>query len=268
MRRKFQLLMIAFILFSTYSVTHAEDTKYSNQQEDWYFKKGKNHKPASTDPRYIGLLKKYDGIYIGNTSKKELYLTFDNGYENGYTPQILDILKAKKVPATFFVTGHYLNDQPDLVKRMVKEGHIVGNHSWSHPNMTKISDNKIKEELDKVKNKFTEITGEKDMFYLRPPRGIFSERILALSNQYGYSSVFWSLAYKDWEINSQKGEQYAYDHIMNQIHPGAVLLLHTVSKDNAEALDKVIDELQKQGYVFKSLDELMVSKKLPFVLDF
>ncbi|KXG42781.1 polysaccharide deacetylase [Tepidibacillus decaturensis] len=191
-----------------------------------------------------------------------MYLTFDNGYENGYTSQILDILKQKKIPAAFFVTGHYLKDQPDLVKRMVNEGHIVGNHSWSHPNMTEISDHQLKKELDKVKNLYTIITGEKEMHYVRAPRGVFSERTLALSYQNGYINVFWSLAYKDWDIHDQKGWKYAYDKIMEQVHPGAIMLIHTVSKDNAEALNKVLDDLLKKGYTFKSIDDLLVKKKI------
>ncbi|WP_153012061.1 delta-lactam-biosynthetic de-N-acetylase, partial [Tepidibacillus decaturensis] len=225
-------------------------------------KKSKNHQPATTEKNYLELLEKHGGIFIGDTKQKELYLTFDNGYENGYTSQILDILKQKKIPAAFFVTGHYLKDQPDLVKRMVNEGHIVGNHSWSHPNMTEISDHQLKKELDKVKNLYTIITGEKEMHYVRAPRGVFSERTLALSYQNGYINVFWSLAYKDWDIHDQKGWKYAYDKIMEQVHPGAIMLIHTVSKDNAEALNKVLDDLLKKGYTFKSIDDLLVKKKI------
>lgn len=145
---------------------------------------------------------------------------------------------------------------------MVNEGHIVGNHSWSHPNMTEISDHQLKKELDKVKNLYTIITGEKEMHYVRAPRGVFSERTLALSYQNGYINVFWSLAYKDWDIHDQKGWKYAYDKIMEQVHPGAIMLIHTVSKDNAEALNKVLDDLLKKGYTFKSIDDLLVKKKI------
>lgn len=237
-----------------------------NQSHDWYFKRSKDHAPATTEPQFEQMLKKYGGYFIGDTDKKELYVTFDNGYENGYTVKVLDVLKKEKVPAAFFVTGHYLEDQPDLIKRMVKEGHIVGNHSWNHPDMTAISDERLKKELKRVKEEYTRITGDKTMLYLRPPRGVFSERSLAISKDEGYINVFWSLAYKDWETNNQKGSQYAYDSIMKQVHPGAILLLHSVSKDNADALERVIKELKKEGYTFKSLDEITIKRTLPNLL--
>lgn len=234
----------------------------SGSASDWYFKPAKNHQPATTEPEYEALLKKYDGIYIGNTAKKEIFLTFDNGYEAGYTGKILDTLKKEHVPATFFITGHYISDQPDLVKRMVREGHIIGNHSWGHPDLSKISDQRYEQELKKLKDAYTKLTGSKTMNYLRPPRGTFSERSLKLAREEGYISVFWSAAYKDWMRNEQHGAGYAYDHIMRRIHPGAVVLLHTVSRDNAEALPRVIQELKKQGYQFRSLDDLIAEKSL------
>jgi peptidoglycan-N-acetylmuramic acid deacetylase len=175
---------------------------------------------------------------------------------------VLDVLKKREIPATFFVTGHYLDTEPDLVKRMVKEGHIVGNHSWYHPDLTTQSDAKLKEELESVRIKVEELTGQKGMTYLRPPRGIFSERVLAKSKELGYTTVFWSLAFVDWKVEAQRGWKYSYDNIVRQIHPGSILLLHTVSKDNAEALDYAIVELEKQGYVFKSLDDLMMNRMI------
>src|SRR6478735_2871292 len=181
--------------------------------------KSKNHKPASAGTAYEQILAKYDAFYLGDTNKKNIYLTFDNGYENGYTPQVLDVLKKRKVPATFFVTGHYLKEEPKLIKRMVKEGHIVGNHSWHHPDLTQVDDARFKEELQKVKDEYKNITGRDEMKYLRSPRGVFSERTLALSKQEGYTNVFWSLAFVDWKVNEQKGWRYSYDNMMAQIHP-------------------------------------------------
>nr|WP_312889295.1 delta-lactam-biosynthetic de-N-acetylase [Desertibacillus haloalkaliphilus] len=238
------------------------NASYDNTEHHWSFKRQKDNKPATTEPEYIELLDKYGGYYIGDTSKKELYLTFDNGYENGYTKKVLDTLKEKDVPAAFFVTGHFLQTEQDLIHRMVDEGHIVGNHSYHHPSLPKVSDDRVKRELENLKKEFTEITGEKGMNYLRPPRGTFSERSLALTQELGYTNVFWSLAYKDWEIDKQKGAQYAYDRIMERIHPGAILLLHSVSQDNAEALAKVIDDCREQGYTFKSLDDLVFERQL------
>lgn len=247
----FFMCQLPFFVFAT-----------SNETYNWSYKPEKDNKPVTTEPRFLELLEKTNGLFIGNTDRKELFLTFDNGYENGYTEQVLDVLKEKKVPATFFVTGHYLETAPDLVMRMVEEGHLVGNHSWKHPSLPNVGDNRLMEELDRVKKAFTELTGVKEMNYLRPPRGEFSERTLVLSEKLGYTNVFWSMAYKDWEVNKQKGGDYAYDQIMKRIHPGAIMLIHSVSSDNAAALPRVIDEARKQGYVFKSLDDLMISNQL------
>jgi peptidoglycan-N-acetylmuramic acid deacetylase len=223
------------------------------------FKKSKNSELPSIDYEgFKGILNKHGAIFLGDTTKKELYLTFDNGYENGYTIKVLDILKDKNVPAAFFVTGHYAKDQPELLKRMVNEGHIIGNHSWSHPDMSQISNNGLKAELEKLKNEVFNVTEQKEMSFMRPPRGIFSERMLGVCESLGYTNVFWSIAYKDWDINDQKGWKYAFDNIKSQLHPGAVILLHTVSRDNSEALDKIIDDARNQGYEFKRLDQLII----------
>jgi len=221
------------------------------------FKKSRGGQlPSIAQEGFMDILKRHEAVFLGNIEEKELYLTFDNGYENGYTMKVLDVLKEKQVPAAFFVTGHYIKDQPELLKRMVQEGHIVGNHSWSHPDMSQTDNARIEEELAKVKQGVAELTGQKEMRYLRPPRGIFSDRVLAVSKQQGYTSVFWSVAYKDWDVHSQNGAQYAYDKVMEQLHPGAVILLHSVSKDNAEALGRIIDDARGKGYTFKSLDQL------------
>lgn len=235
---------------------------FSNKPIHWGYKKSKNEVPAEAGKELDELLEKYDAFYKGSPHKKYIYLTFDNGYENGYTEKFLDVLKKEKVPATFFVTGHYLESQPDLVRRMVNEGHTIGNHSYNHPDLTQVSDERLKYELEKVKEKTAEITGVKEMIYLRPPRGILSERTLKLAKDLGYIHVLWSVAFVDWEVNNQKGWKYAYDHIMNQAHPGAIILLHSVSKDNAEALEKAIQDLKKRGYIFKSLDDLLMEKEV------
>ncbi|MFT9846051.1 delta-lactam-biosynthetic de-N-acetylase [Aneurinibacillus sp. REN35] len=249
-------ILIAVILLSFLLPLHTVEG-YRDDPYHFGFKKSKNGQLPSIDEEgFKDILTKHGAIFLGDTTKKELYLTFDNGYENGYTAQILDTLKEKKVPAIFFVTGHYAKDQPELLKRMVKEGHLVGNHSWSHPDMTRVSDSKIKEELEKVREEVTKVTGQKELTFLRPPRGIFSERTLATSKQLGYTNVFWSIAYKDWDTKAQRGWKYAYDSFIAQLHPGAVILLHSVSKDNAEAMGKMIDAARKQGYEFKSLKQM------------
>lgn len=219
------------------------------------FKKSVNGSLPSIDEEgFKPVITKNEALFLGDTTKKELFLTFDNGYENGYTARILDVLKEKNVPALFFVTGHYVKDQPDLLKRMVSEGHLIGNHSWSHPDMTQLSDTQIAAELSQVKEKVEQLTGQRGMDYLRPPRGIFNDNVLAVSKRHGYTSVFWSIAYKDWDVNAQRGGSYAFEQVTKQLHPGAILLLHSVSKDNAEALGSIIDEARRQGYEFKGLD--------------
>lgn len=230
---------------------------YADGPYHFGFAKGSNGQLPSIDQEgFKELLKRYGAVFTGDTAEKELYLTFDNGYENGYTARILDVLKEKQVPAIFFVTGHYVKTQPELLKRMAAEGHLIGNHSWSHPDMSQISEGQIRTELDKVKNEVAALTGQSEMRYLRAPRGIFNERSLAVSREMGYTNVFWSVAYKDWDTNMQRGSQYAYQAVMAQLHPGAVILLHSVSKDNAEALGRIIDDARAKGYQFKSLDDM------------
>ncbi len=232
-----------------------------NKPYHFGFKKSRHGQlPSIAEEGFQDLLKRSGAIFLGDTSQKELYLTFDNGYENGNTVKVLDTLKDKKVPAIFFVTGHYLRDQPELMKRMAAEGHLIGNHSWSHPDMSRISDTRIKEELEKVKRETAELTGQQEMLYLRPPRGIFSGHMLEIAKELGYTNVFWSIAYKDWETKAQKGWKYAHDQVMAQLHPGAVILLHSVSKDNADALAAIIDDARKQGYEFKRLDQITDKK--------
>ncbi|WP_420842729.1 delta-lactam-biosynthetic de-N-acetylase [Fervidibacillus albus] len=234
----------------------------SNTAIHWGFKRAKGEVPPEAGKTYDDLLEKYGAFYKGDPKKKVVYLTFDNGYENGYTEKILDVLKKEQVPATFFVTGHYLQSAPELAKRMVREGHIIGNHSWSHPDFTHIRDEKIIEELEKVKKKTTELTGQKDMVFMRPPRGIFSERTLKVAKDAGYIHVFWSLAYVDWNTDRQRGADHAYEEIMKQIHPGAVILLHSVSKDNADALERVIRDLKARGYRFASLNDYLLDREM------
>ncbi|MBP3038507.1 delta-lactam-biosynthetic de-N-acetylase [Bacillaceae bacterium Marseille-Q3522] len=252
---------LVFLFLSLFSSAAIVNAHVSNEPIHWGIKKAKDEIPAEAGEELDSLLNKYGAFYKEETNEKTIYLTFDNGYENGYTGKILDVLKQEKVSATFFVTGHYVKSAPELVKRMADEGHIVGNHSWSHPDLTKVSDEKLSKELEKVRTATEKLTGQQSMAYLRPPRGILSERTLALAQDEGYIHVLWSLAFIDWKIDQQKGWKYAYDQIMKQIHPGAILLLHTVSKDNAEALQKAIQDLKKRGYTFKSLDELVLKRE-------
>ncbi|TQK74833.1 peptidoglycan-N-acetylmuramic acid deacetylase [Brevibacillus sp. AG162] len=258
MKRRFiKSLLIGISLLLTSALPVDSTMASPDHPYHFGFKKSKNGQlPSINEEGFKGIVDRHGAVFLGDTTKKELYLTFDNGYENGFTPKILDTLLAKKVPAIFFVTGHFVKEQPELLKRMAQEGHLIGNHSWSHPDMTTVSNQKIKDELTKVSDAVQQVTGQANMRYLRPPRGIFSDRTLAVTKDLGYTNVFWSVAYKDWDTKVQRGAKYAYDSVMAQLHPGAVILLHSVSKDNAEALGMMIDEARKQGYEFKSLDQL------------
>ncbi|MBB6455389.1 peptidoglycan-N-acetylmuramic acid deacetylase [Salirhabdus euzebyi] len=255
----FILTIIIFVIASPLSTTHAFDTTTFG----WGYKKNKEHNPPDAG-KYGPMLDKYNSFYVDKSGDKVVYLTFDLGYEAGHTGQILDVLKKKKVPAAFFLAGHYITSATDLVKRMRDEGHIIGNHSYNHHDFTTLSEEKIKEELDKINDELYDAIGQKYTQYVRPPRGDFSERTLAITEKLGYTTVFWSSAFVDW--GSEKGWQTAYQSIMDHIHPGAIILLHATSKDNAEALSHLIDELRKRGYGFKSLDDLLWKEtvKLPF----
>jgi peptidoglycan-N-acetylmuramic acid deacetylase len=228
----------------------------------WGYSRNNNHEIPDIG-KYKTMLDAYGSYYVDDSGEKNVYLTFDNGYEQGYTADILQVLKKHGVPATFFVTGHYVKSESDLVKRMVDEGHIIGNHSYHHPDFSIMTRASIKKELEDLEAAVAKVSDQKDMKYLRPPRGMFSKKTLKWANELGYIHVFWSLAFKDWETNKQKGWKYAYEQTMKQIHPGAIILLHTVSSDNAQALDKIIKELKKQGYTFKSLDDLVLKDQLP-----
>lgn len=223
----------------------------------WGFKISENEELPDIG-KYEEVLQGHLAFYAEVTKEKNIYLTFDNGYEQGYTKSILKILKKHDVPATFFVTGHYVESEPELIRQMVKDGHIIGNHSYNHPDFTTMNKKEIKKELDSLEKAVADISEQKEMQYVRPPRGTFNENTLQWIEELGYIHIFWSLAFKDWEVDQQRGEQYAYNQIMKQIHPGAIILLHTVSKDNALALEQAIVDLQKRGYQFKSLDDLMM----------
>ncbi len=202
-------------------------------------------------------LKQYNSYYVGDENEKVIYLTFDAGYENGYTESILNTLKKHNVKGAFFLVGNYLDTQPEIVKRMVAEGHIVGNHTFSHPDMSAISTvEAFSDELTKLENKYKEITGTDMLKFYRPPQGKFSEENLTMAKSMGYKTVFWSLAYVDWLENKQPTKEEAFSKLLTRIHPGAVVLLHSTSKTNCEILDELITKWKDMGYTFKGIDEL------------
>ncbi|QNM06613.1 delta-lactam-biosynthetic de-N-acetylase [Qiania dongpingensis] len=202
-------------------------------------------------------LKKFNAYFVQETEDKVIYLTFDAGYENGNTAAILDALKKHQAPATFFVVGNYIETSPDLVKRMVEEGHTVGNHTYHHPNMSQISTKEaFQKELGDLEKLFEETTGQTMTKFYRPPQGKYSESNLQMANEMGYRTFFWSLAYVDWYQDDQPTKEAAFEKLLGRIHPGAVVLLHSTSSTNAQILDELLSKWEEMGYHFDSLNNL------------
>ncbi|MDS1003635.1 delta-lactam-biosynthetic de-N-acetylase [Clostridium sporogenes] len=236
-----------------------DESNISSKEKDWFFKPSKNNEPATIPEDMENDLNKYSGYFLGDTSKKHLYLTFDEGYENGYTDKILDVLKANNIKAAFFVTAPYVKQNKDLIKRMVDEGHLVCNHSDHHPSMASAA-LKGKESFEKeftvVEDLYKDITNKDMPKFFRPPMGKYSELSLKYTEDLGYKSIFWSFAYLDWDRNKQPSREQGKEKILNGVHNGSIILLHAVSKTNAEILDPVLKELKNDGYEFKTLEDL------------
>ena len=208
--------------------------------------------PASAEQ-----LSQYDAAFVGDTTKKVLYLTFDAGYENGCTAQILDVLKKHNVPAAFFLVGNYLEKNADLVRRMVAEGHTVGNHTMHHYDMSKLSDKAaFSKELTDLEELYKQVTGQELPKYYRPPQGIYSQENLKMAKDLGYKTVFWSLAYADWNNDAQPTKEQAFKKLIPRVHDGAVVLLHSTSATNAAILDELLTKWKDMGYTFEPLDSL------------
>jgi len=209
-------------------------------------------------------LRQFRALYVGDTGEKTLYITFDAGFENGNTGQILDALKKHGVKATFFLVGNYLETQPELVKRMVEEGHIVGNHTYSHPDMSKIGDrDSFSAELQKNEELYRTVTGQEMPKLYRPPQGKFCESNLQMASDLGYTTVFWSLAYVDWYTEDQPTKEQAFGKLIPRIHNGAVVLLHSTSSTNAQILDELLTKWEELGYTFGDLETLCAGLLVP-----
>ena len=246
----FSILFVSIFSFSMYS----QAISLSNELLAWGFKRGKNHNQAELDLKLKKVIDESGGISIGNKENPNIYLTFDAGYEAGYTDKILDVLEKHNVNACFFITGHYLNSAQDLVKRMIEDGHVVGNHTVNHKCLPNLNDEEIKNEVMLLHNSLYEKFNY-EMTFFRPPKGEFSERTTKLVSDLKYKTVMWSFAYDDWDNSKQGRIEYGKNKILENLHNGCVLLLHSTSKDNAEILEEVIVEARKMGYEFKSLNE-------------
>lgn len=236
-----------------------ENVKVDNKIYGWGIKRMEEGKIPEPDPGTDKLIEKYNGRFIGDINEKYIYLTFDEGYENGFTPSILDTLKEYNVHATFFITGPYLQRHSELVKRMVDEGHEVANHTYSHPTMPEISNEKIREDIELLSDDFYKRFNVK-MKYFRAPKGEYSERTLAVTNDMGYINLFWSFAYDDWYKDKQRGEKYTTDIVTKNLHNGAIILLHAVSNDNSAALPNIIKQARDKGYEFGNINDLFNDK--------
>lgn len=233
----------------------------STETKNWGLGGFKSQGQQPTGTASVEEMKKYNAYYMGSADEKVIYLTFDCGYENGNTEPILDALKKHNAPGTFFVVGHFLESAPEMVKRMVAEGHAVGNHTYHHPDMARISDEvQFKKELESVSEKFKEIIGKDIETYYRPPQGKYNINNLKMADKFGYKTFFWSLAYADWNQNSQPSRETAMSKLTERIHPGAVVLLHNTSKTNGEVLDDLLTKWEEMGYTFKPLSHLINSK--------
>lgn len=247
---------------STLRLSNTDQQKYQETSgetvqgiERWWLKRNENHQtPEVSD--YIDL-SKYDAYYVNpKCKKKKIFLTFDCGYENGFTPKILDVLKKQKIVAAFFVTKPFIREGRELIRRMKKEGHIVGNHTVHHKSMPTLSDRDNKQEIIDCAEYCKEATGYEMDHFIRPPMGEYNEKTLKLTKSMGYKTIFWSMAYVDFDVNKQPGKQYVVEHFKKYTHNGAIPLMHNVSQSNAEALDEVITNLKKEGYQFESLKNL------------
>lgn len=249
----FIILSLALIIGFTFACKHFIS---ASKNTNWglSFKKQGERPTGNATPEY---LKEFNSYFIAPEGNKKIYITFDAGYEAGYTPKILGVLEKHNVKATFFVVGTLMKSNPELIKQIDEKGHIVANHSMHHPNMSKMSTMEdFKKEIEPVEELYKEITGKDMKKFYRPPQGIFSETNLKMANELGYKTIFWSLAYVDWYKDKQPSREDALNKIMSRIHDGAIILLHSTSKTNSEILDELLTKLEKQGYTFGTLEEL------------
>jgi len=255
------LFFILFVIFvagmsNSFQAIDANASALSTKKIGWGIKREDNHEQPDLGSTNKKIIDEFNGMAMGNKEQKLIYLTFDVGYEGGYTAKILDVLKENEVPATFFITGHYVDTSEELIKRMIDEGHIVGNHTVKHKSMPTCSNEIIKEEVMNLHTTIYEKFNY-EMKYIRPPKGEYSESTVAYTNTLGYTTVMWSFAYDDWEDSKQGREEYGKKKILDNLHNGEIMLLHATSKDNSNILDEVIKEIKNQGYEFKSLDEFV-----------
>jgi len=267
MRSKIKIILFSILSLALIGVSilleNIDNNKYiqtngaislSTQKIEWGIKRGDNHEQPDLGSKNKSLIEKYNGMAMGNKESKDIYVTFDLGYEAGYTEKILDTLKENNVPATFFITAHYANSATDLVQRMIDDGHIIGNHTVNHKSMPSLSEEELKKELMNLHTAVYEKFNY-EMKYMRPPKGEYSEKTLNITTNLGYIPVMWSFAYADWDEKNQPSNEAGIKKIVDNVHNGEIMLLHATSKTNMEILDTVIKKIKDMGYEFKALDQ-------------
>lgn len=248
-KKNIMIVLAAFLIVNAFPMTAMA------KEGNWGLGYGaEGQKPSGQDS--IEELAKYNAYYVDPGDEKVIYLTFDAGYENGYTESILDVLKETEVPAAFFMVGTYIKNHPEIIKRMEEEGHIVGNHSMTHPDMTQIGEKMFRKELEDTAAEYMRVTGKEMPKFYRPPQGKYSLSNLQQASDMGYTTVFWSLAYVDWNVDSQPTKEQAFSKLLPRLHPGTILLLHSTSQTNADILKELITKYREMGYEFKSLHDL------------
>lgn len=261
-KKKLLISVIIIIFIFSFGIINIEKNKntvetsgnsLSTKKIEWGIKRNNNHMQPDLGSTNKKIIDEANGIAIGNSESKKVYLTFDNGYEAGYTEKILEVLKQNDVKACFFITAHYVNTSSDLVQKMIDEGHTIGNHTVNHKSMPSLTNEQIKDEVMKLHTAIYEKFGY-EMKYIRPPKGEYSESSIHYCNTLGYTTVMWSFAYDDWDEEKQGREEYGKKKILDNIHNGSVILLHATSKDNANILDDCIKEIKNMGYTFETLD--------------
>ena len=254
--KKTSLLLICAIMLSIFKI----NASANSNELHWYVKRREGHLPPIAE-RNMDFLSEYDSYYLDNNAaeknEKVMYLTFDAGYENGNIKTILDILKDEGIPAAFFVLSHLVESNTDLIMRMQNEGHLVCNHSASHKDMTKLSRDDFQNELQKMEEIVMRHTGKAIDHYFRPPKGYFNEENLKWAQELGYKTVFWSLCYADWDNQKQPSTAYAVKLLLDNTHPGAIILLHPTSATNVSILPTLIAKWRKEGYTFASIDQIL-----------
>ena len=255
--------IISFIIIFLILINAVCLSGYANKFGlSWYVKRTKDHSQPELPPEF-SLIKEFNAIYVDKDhfsdkdAELHIYLTFDAGYENGNVEKTLDILKENEVKGSFFILSHIIDTNPELIKRMSDEGHLVCNHTATHKDVSEIDNfEEFRKEIENLESKYTQITGKNMAKFFRPPEGRFSRKSLEFAEKLNYRTVFWSFAYEDWNNNSQMSREAAKKKIFDNIHNGAILLLHPTSSTNAEILGEIIAELKSQGYRFKSIDEI------------